>query len=95
MSADFEQFLVNNLLSSDEIDWEEDRVTLRVMSNGEYSDAEEAAVWGKLLASISSKIVNKLLGKYQGNDERLIQLYEIIKQNFLDEVKSEITDLTT
>ena len=95
MSSDFEKILVDKLLSFEEIDWEEDRVTLRVMSDGEHSDAEEAEVWGKALGNIATTIVNKLARKYDASDEKVIELYQIIQTNIIKEFRSEIADNTS
>lgn len=95
MSADFEKVLVDKLLSFEEIDWEEDRVTLRVMSDGNYSDTQEAEVWGKALGNIASTIVNKLSNKYSSSDTKIIELYKTIQSNLENEIKSEIADLTS
>ncbi len=95
MPIDFEEHLVEKLLSFEEVDWEEDRVTLRVMSNGNYSDIVEARIWGKALGNIASTIVNKLMYKYgDDTDEKMIKLYGTMQTNLVNEIKSEIADLT-
>jgi len=92
----FEKELAKNLLSFDEIDWEEDRVTLRIMSSGKYSEMIEAEVWGKALAAIASKLVNKLLYKYETDDEIDIKpLYKIIENSFSREIRNDIKDFTS
>ena len=90
----FEKHLAYELFKHEEIDWEEDRVTLRILSNGNYSPEIEAQEWGKLLASISSNVIGKLLGKYGDSEVRMLELYKIIEKSFASELQSELSDLT-
>ena len=96
MSTDFEKLLADKLLTFKEVDWEENRVTLRIMSDGNYSDTEEAEIWGKALGNIASTIVNKLTYKYGDcTDAKMVSLYEKIQMGFMNEIDIEISDLTS
>ena len=93
--SEFENILANELISFDEVDWEEDRITLRVKSDGKYSATEEASEWGAVLASVTSVIVNKLLYKYgESPDSDLKELFKTMQARYIKEVKSEVSDLT-
>ena len=93
--SEFEKHLAKELFKHEEIDWEEDRVTLRIMSDGNYSPELEAREWGKLLASLSTNVIGKLLYKYGDSEDRMIELYKIIEESYSNVLQTEITDLTT
>ena len=96
MSSEFEKLLASKLISYQEIDWDEDKVVFRVMSDGDFSDAEEAKAWGTTLANVASKIVNKLMLKYNKSSSKatLPQLYETIQTSFAKNISLEIRDLS-
>ena len=93
--SEFELYLAKNLLSHEEIDWEEDRVTLRILSQGEHSAEIEASEWGKVLSAITSNIVGKLLRKYDDSEEQLLKLYSIIEKSYSTDIRKEIDELTS
>ena len=91
--SEFELHLANELLGYEEVDWVEDRATLRIRTDGKYTSTIEASEWGKLFATLSSAVINKLIGEYGGEKDEMRRLFHLLRDSFDNEIDVEISEL--
>lgn len=67
---DFVQHVSSELLKHEEIDCFEDRVTLRLRSEGNFESINEFDVWADVLAETALKVINRISYAYDRVDDR-------------------------